>query len=175
MRGPFVVLAALAAGGWVCWRYRWFFRDPDRKIPQGRCSVAPADGKVVYAHLVSDGELPIAVKQGHSIRLEEVTKTGLPPDAYWQIGVFMFPWSEHVNRIPLDGEVVLAQHYVHANAPMSTMYIRGALGLKPMYSKSIHITENERCTLRVDGDLCLSMWCRSPMPSRSRHDRVCHV
>ena len=35
---PFVILAVFCL---------WFFRDPDRTIPQGPVAVSPADGKVV--------------------------------------------------------------------------------------------------------------------------------
>ena len=148
-----VVLGLLWIGSWLFWRYHWFFRDPEREPPGGRTVVAPADGKVVYVHLVEDGQLPIAVKRGQSIRLEDVAKTALAPGRFWHIGVFMFPWSVHVNRIPLDGEVVFARHYAHANVPMSGMYVRAALGLKPMYEGSLHVTDNERNTILIEGDL----------------------
>jgi phosphatidylserine decarboxylase len=115
--------------------------------------VAPADGKVVYVHLAEDGRLPIALKRGQPIRLEEVAKTALSPGRYWHVGIFMFPWSVHVNRIPVDGEVAFTLHHAHPNRPMSNMYIRGVLGLKPMYEQGLHITENERNTVLVDGDL----------------------
>jgi phosphatidylserine decarboxylase len=67
---PFYILAAFCL---------YFFRDPERKIPEGPVAVSPADGKVV------------AVK----------------PDAAGanRISIFLNIFDVHVNRTPIAGKV----------------------------------------------------------------------
>ncbi len=59
--------------------FLWFFRDPERRIPQGRHAVSPADGKVVMIR--QEGPLT-------------------------RVAVFMSPIDVHVNRSPIDGRIV---------------------------------------------------------------------
>lgn len=62
------------------------FRDPERAIPQrSDVALAPADGRVIHVHRIWDD--------------------------YWQaemleIGIFLAVWDVHIQRSPLDGEVV---------------------------------------------------------------------
>lgn len=67
---PLYVLAAFCL---------YFFRDPDRKIPQGPVAVAAADGKVV------------------AIRPEEGQHT--------RISIFLSIFDVHVNRSPIAGTI----------------------------------------------------------------------
>jgi phosphatidylserine decarboxylase len=70
---PMFVLAAF---------FLWFFRDPDRTVPQGRHAVSPADGRVT------------AVKpEGPQLT---------------RISIFLNPLDVHVNRTPVGGRVVEA-------------------------------------------------------------------
>src|SRR5579864_2465469 len=57
----------------------YFFRDPDRNIPDGAVAVSPADGKVV----------------------------GIRPDgdAYTRISIFLNVFDVHVNRAPIEGKI----------------------------------------------------------------------
>ena len=78
-----------------------FFRDPDRVTPEGENRlVAPADGVVM--DIEEDLNHPFV---GRSRRL----------------GIFMSLFNVHVNRVPVDGEVVhLANHdgeFLRANHP----------------------------------------------------------
>lgn len=57
----------------------YFFRDPDRAIPDGPVAVSPADGKVVSIH--NDG--------GPSTR----------------ISIFLNVFDVHVNRAPMEGKI----------------------------------------------------------------------
>jgi phosphatidylserine decarboxylase len=57
----------------------WFFRDPDRAIPDGPVAVAPADGQV------------ISIK-----RKPESTR----------VAIFMNVFNVHVNRSPIAGRIV---------------------------------------------------------------------
>lgn len=87
----FVVAGLLRfyTGGWA-WSvlpillalfFLWFFRDPDREIPQGDgLVVSPADGKVTDA-------LRITTPDGESLRLS----------------IFLNVFNVHVNRSPISG------------------------------------------------------------------------
>jgi phosphatidylserine decarboxylase len=64
----------------------FFFRDPERKIPEGKgIFVSPADGQVM---LVKD------------IHEKEYLDSDLK-----EISIFMSPFDVHVNRAPCDGKV----------------------------------------------------------------------
>lgn len=91
---------ALAAGGLlVSWLTRpawavplyilaafclYFFRDPDRAIPDGPVAVAPADGKV------------IAVRP--------------QPDGATRVSIFLSVFDVHVNRAPIAGTIAAVEY-----------------------------------------------------------------
>lgn len=65
----------------------YFFRNPDRTVPQGDdLVISPADGKVVFIDLVQEDRF----------LNEQVLK----------ISVFMSVFNVHVNRVPCSGKVV---------------------------------------------------------------------
>lgn len=69
----------------------WFFRDPERIIPQGKdLFVAPADGKIIVVREVREDRY-------------------LQADVL-QVSIFMSPLNVHVNRVPCDGEVKTVRH-----------------------------------------------------------------
>jgi phosphatidylserine decarboxylase len=77
MAVPFAVLAGFFA---------YFFRDPDRRVPQDRdVAVSPADGKVMIAG-PSDGRWS-------------------PPGAWNQVTIFLSPMDVHMNRSPVAGRI----------------------------------------------------------------------
>ena len=64
----------------------WFFRDPERNIPQGpNLIVSPADGKVVEI-----------IKESDSL---------LPNKNYTRVSVFLNVFNVHVNRVPIAGKI----------------------------------------------------------------------
>ena len=64
----------------------YFFRDPDRTVPDlADAVVSPADGRVLIA---GDAERPAA-----------------PPGDWKQISIFLSPLDVHINRIPIGGRV----------------------------------------------------------------------
>ena len=68
--------------GFVC----WFFRDPDRDIPQDtNALISPADGKVII--------------------IENLKKCEYLSEPCIKISVFMNIFNVHVNRIPFNGIV----------------------------------------------------------------------
>lgn len=89
--------AASFAGHWTQWVVYvsmlllvgfmfYFFRDPDRQVPEGdNLVLSPADGKVV---LVAEVDEPEYI-QGRA----------------WQISIFLSPMDVHVNRLPASGTI----------------------------------------------------------------------
>ncbi len=156
----FIVIGALFLLYVICalyWRFIFFFRDPEREPPPGRNIVAPADGTIVYTSIIEDGDgyIPITIKKGKKIRLDEITKTDLPPGKLCHVGIFMDFFNVHVNRVPIAGKIKFIKHFKHEhlkNLTMNWMGLRKYLGLNPFYKNAIHIWENERKTVRVDGD-----------------------
>ena len=74
--------AALLVWIWVI----WFFRDPDRTIPDGEeLFVSPADGRVADITCIGPDS--------------ELGRNGV------RIGIFMNVFDVHVNRIPCDGQI----------------------------------------------------------------------
>ena len=102
---PFVVGALFPAALVVLWSPAWalpfislagifafFFRDPERDVPNDRhIVVSPADGRVVHA---GQAEADVA-----------------PPGQWIQISIFLSPLDVHVNRTPVSGRV-LEVHYL---------------------------------------------------------------
>jgi phosphatidylserine decarboxylase len=77
LAGPLPAFLPLALGAFVA----FFFRDPERRIPQGECEiVSPADGKVVEV-VPGDG-----AGEG-------------------RIAIFLSLFNVHVNRAPASGRV----------------------------------------------------------------------
>lgn len=64
----------------------FFFRDPDREIPEGENLVlAPADGRIISIKSFSDNEF--------------VKSSGT------RVSIFLSLWDAHVNRTPISGQV----------------------------------------------------------------------
>jgi len=68
---PFFLLAGFCV---------YFFRDPERTIPEGPVAVSPADGKVMLVRTLGDGRR--------------------------RISIFLNIFDVHVNRAPVSGTVV---------------------------------------------------------------------
>src|SRR5262252_6283799 len=89
-----IAVAGFAFGGWLpalpflvlAGFFLFFFRDPDRRITEGRDLVlSPADGRVMVAG---------------------ATQPGAAPSGDWQqISIFLSPMDVHVNRVPASGRV----------------------------------------------------------------------
>jgi phosphatidylserine decarboxylase len=70
----------------------WFFRNPERKIPEKRGAVvSPADGKV--------------------IKIEDARRDDLASGSFLKISIFMNVFNVHVNRIPYSGTVKLIRYH----------------------------------------------------------------
>jgi phosphatidylserine decarboxylase len=89
-----------------------FWRTPKRKITAGEEDiVCPADGNVIYITRVEAGEVPVSIKGRRYSRLEELTKTDLLEKPCWLVGINMTPFDVHKNCAPIDGKVILNQHF----------------------------------------------------------------
>jgi len=96
----------------ILWLFTlYFFRDPDRKLPQDLKSnqiVSPADGKVV---VIED----VVNKEKNMFEIDELLK---------QISIFLSPIDVHVNRIPINGFVKFIKYvkgdYIVAFDPKSS-------------------------------------------------------
>jgi phosphatidylserine decarboxylase len=82
----------------------WFFRNPNRKIPEGEgLVVAPADGKVVL--------------------IEELEHDEFVGGPAVQIGIFLSIFNVHINRTPIAGRVIGLKYkegkYLNALKPES--------------------------------------------------------
>ena len=92
-----------------------FFRDPERRLPQGGMLIlSPADGKVTDLEELDEREF----LGGRAVRL----------------GIFLSPLNVHVNRAPMDAEVVQVD------------YRRGAI--HKAYDPRAR-TENEAAAIRL--------------------------
>lgn len=65
----------------------FFFRDPDRDIPEGKgLFVSPADGKIIL--------------------IKDILEKEYLDDGAKEISIFMSPLDVHVNRSPCEGKVI---------------------------------------------------------------------
>jgi phosphatidylserine decarboxylase len=82
LAAPFAVL-----GGFMA----YFFRDPDRTVPEDPdIVVSPADGRIMCAGRSDD--------------------RWAPPGQWKQITIFLSPLDVHVNRTPVDGRVTRVEY-----------------------------------------------------------------
>ena len=64
----FIIIPLVFIFIWIYWRYYYFFRDPERKIPKGNNIVSPADGRIEYVKKIKKNIVPISVKKKKSKR-----------------------------------------------------------------------------------------------------------
>lgn len=84
-----MVLAALT--GVIFIFHFFFFRDPEREIPQNnRAIISPADGKI--------------------IKVERVTEDKYHQGNVQLVSIFMSVFDVHVNRVPVSGNVELVEY-----------------------------------------------------------------
>jgi phosphatidylserine decarboxylase len=103
-----------------------FFRNPERKVTAGRDEfVSPADGRIIYIKELEKDQVPVSVKKRRIASIDEITRTEIPQQPCYLIGIAMTLFDVHINRAPIDGEVVLVKHtpgdYLGLNKPESTV------------------------------------------------------
>lgn len=89
-----------------------FWRTPKRKIVAAANEiVSPADGNVIYIKQIEAAEIPISIKGNTISKLTELTKTDILDQPSWLIGINMTPFDVHKNCAPIDGKILLNQHF----------------------------------------------------------------
>ena len=84
---PWLALVFLAVWGLVA----WFFRDPERRVPEGQdVLIAPADGRVV--------------------EISEVVEPDFIGGRAVKIGIFLSIFDVHLNRAPCRGQVAYLRY-----------------------------------------------------------------
>jgi phosphatidylserine decarboxylase len=87
LRRPRLAAVFAAFGGF----FAFFFRDPERRAPDGaNIVVSPADGRVLLA---GDGVSGVA-----------------PPGTWRQVSIFLSAFDVHVNRVPVSGRVTRVEY-----------------------------------------------------------------
>ena len=67
-----------------------FFRDPDRKIPEGdNIIISPADGKITAVTIINDSDV------GENSKV---------------VSIFLNVFDVHANRVPMNGKVISVSH-----------------------------------------------------------------
>ncbi len=143
----------------LAWRFYYFFRDPVRKPPPGRVLLAPADGYLLYARRVSGGEVPSPIKQGVPIALDEWVGE-VPSDADGTlIGIYMTALSVHYIRSPVPGTIshVVPRPARGENLHQTRTFMRLIWGMQPYEEDSQYITQNARNTIRIEGEVPVSI------------------
>jgi phosphatidylserine decarboxylase len=148
-----LVVAGLATGVYLGWRYFWFFRDPPRTPPSELGMVSPADGTVVYVETVAPQQDVIVIKQGLAAKIRDIVREDVDAPKI-VIGIFMSPFDVHYNRAPLTATVDMVRRHpgFGENAHMGPMHWRTLLNRVPYYEDSVHIVQNERTVTRFTGE-----------------------
>jgi phosphatidylserine decarboxylase len=139
----------------LLWRFYAFFRDPARRIPSGRVVVAPADGRVLYVTHVPAGTVPATVKHGTAVDIENASMVRPADLPGVLIGIYMFPWSVHVNRAPVGGTVASVQRRAAAreNRSMVRALMHLSWGLPVTDEVRASVSDNARNTIVLGGEL----------------------
>lgn len=89
-----------------------FYRVPVRKTnANSEQIISPADGHVIYINRIESDQIPFSVKKHRVSKLEELTKTDILKTPCWLVGIEMTPFDVHKNCAPIEGKVVLNQHF----------------------------------------------------------------
>ncbi len=144
----------LTVGGYLFWRYCWFWRNPARTAPPGEHYVSPADGTVVYVKRVQPHEPVITCKRGKAASINDIVREELSLSKVL-VGIFMSPFGVHYNRAPIAGTVAFKRQYPAQgkNVHMSSMHWRCLLRRAPIYAHSPHILQNNRAVTRFTGQV----------------------
>jgi len=137
----FIFIAILITGmlfyfGWIilAWVFLavtlfvcWFFRDPERDIPEEEKSlISPADGKVII--------------------VETLEKCDYLSGPCVKVSIFMNVFNVHVNRIPFDGKVQKVEYhpgkFMNASFDKASVHNeRNALMIKTSDDKSFAVVQ----------------------------------
>jgi phosphatidylserine decarboxylase len=164
------VLAALRLAFVTDYAYHALVKDPERRAPEGRVIVAPADGTVVYVREVRDGIIPRVVKRGVAVPVVEHLK-GEPVRPFRAgalIGIYMNTQGVHLNRMPNHGtirrqmvwngphvEMTAAEtKIILSQLPPGLVTLRKLVGLEPfaIEDEADFVLKSARETLAVEDE-----------------------
>jgi phosphatidylserine decarboxylase len=152
-----IVWAATAVAllflGYLCWR-GYFLRDPIRWSPDENGILSPADGYVLYIKHIESGQVPVATKKQRDIPLSEIKKeTTFAGHEGVLIGIFMTPFSVHVNRAPIEGTIKSRIHFkVGPNFSMLRPFYEIIVSGRPITEDHEYQRTNERLTTGIESD-----------------------
>jgi phosphatidylserine decarboxylase len=143
----------------LLWRFYYFFRDPERRTPEGRVIVSPADGRILYAREIQSRADLFPVKQNVPVQLNEWDDEDPSFFKGNLIGIYMTPVSVHVNRSPISGKIrrIIDRPAINENLSMARTFIRLVWDMMPFEEKSDYINRNARNILIIDGDISLAV------------------
>lgn len=103
-----------------------FFRNPERTIPGDKNDiVSGADGRIIYIKELEADQTPVSIKKLRISRISEITKTEILKQPCYLIGIAMTLFDVHLNRTPIDGEIIFIKHTdgtaIGLNTPSSTI------------------------------------------------------
>ncbi len=103
--------------------------------------------------------MPVVVKGGTEIPVTDAPLVGPSDQPGVLIGIYMFPWSVHVNRAPIAGKVT--QVSARPARPENRSMVRALMHL--MWRLPVNdevrasVAENARNTIVIEGDLSVAM------------------
>ncbi len=102
----FIHLYLCIAGVIICAYILYFFRDPNRSVPEGEgLIVSPADGKVVG--------------------VDQVIENDVFGERVWRISIFLNIFNVHVNYAAIEGDIIYQKYkqgsFLPANAQKSAI------------------------------------------------------
>lgn len=87
-----------------------FYRDPERVPPETeKVILSPADGRIVYVNNVEKGTSLVSTKGKTKFELMDIMSTDLITDAAYLVGIDMNILNIHVNRAPIEGNILLCK------------------------------------------------------------------
>ncbi|MEI6821271.1 MAG: phosphatidylserine decarboxylase [Bacteroidota bacterium] len=103
-----------------------FFRNPDRIITGNKNDiVSSADGRIIYIKELEINQIPVTIKKLRIANINEITKTDILTQPCYLIGIAMTLFDVHINRSPIDGQIILIKHTegtsIGLNTPISTL------------------------------------------------------
>ncbi len=120
---PVIAWCSLAATCFVC----WFFRDPERKGPEGEKDfLSPADGRVII--------------------VDRLARSPYMEGECQKVSIFMNVFNVHVNRIPFDGIIQRVKYnpgrFFNASLDKASVHNeRNALIVKTLRGKTYAVVQ----------------------------------
>lgn len=130
---------------------QYFFRDPERPVySDNQYFFAPADGIVVYSHLVQ-GKQPIIDVKGKPYSLQEAVRDRDFKQDCLVIGIFMTFYDVHINRIPYPGNLSYKELGTIGsyNHPMLDVEKDLVSNTKPYTDNAHYLFHNQRILNRI--------------------------